>query len=55
MTKKLCISIDVDSVASHLCGYGIRESSDIESVYQIALPRICECFEQLKVKATFLS
>jgi hypothetical protein len=48
----LGISIDVDSVAAHLKGYGI-DSPDVERVYRVAIPRVLELFGQLDVRATF--
>jgi len=47
------ISIDVDSVASHLRGYGINDSSDEASVYRIAVPRAAELLKELNIRATF--
>lgn len=47
------ISIDVDSVASHLQGYGIADSVDTESIYRLALPRAVRLFDRLGVRCTF--
>lgn len=47
------ISVDVDSVACHLRGYGFFDSSDRDSVYGPAMMRMLELFERHDVKATF--
>jgi Polysaccharide deacetylase len=47
------ISIDVDSVASHLQGYGIADSDDTESIYRVAIPRAVRLFDRLGVRCTF--
>lgn len=47
------ISIDVDSVQTHLQGYGIPYSGSSSAVYQTALPRILEVLAELGAKATF--
>lgn len=47
------LSIDVDSVASHLEGYGFERSTDDGSAYRLAIPRAMEVFEGLRARATF--
>ena len=47
------VSIDVDSVASHLDGHGYTDSKDIASIYEKALPRAAELFRAHKIRATF--
>jgi peptidoglycan-N-acetylglucosamine deacetylase len=53
MKRPAWISMDVDSVASHLQGYAIHDSTDPDSVYTTALPRALELFERLGVRCTF--
>ena len=53
MKQLAWISIDVDSVASHLQGYGIADSADTESIYRLALPRAVRLFDRLGVRCTF--
>jgi peptidoglycan/xylan/chitin deacetylase (PgdA/CDA1 family) len=47
------IAIDVDSVATHLAGYGVHDCADTSSSYQIAIPRALALLEGLGAKATF--
>ncbi len=47
------LCVDVDSVKVHLVGYGITDSTDSTSVYDVALPRMLELFEKRGAKATF--
>ena len=47
------LSIDMDSVASHLEGYGFPRPEDDGSAYTLALPRILELFARTGVRATF--
>lgn len=50
------LSIDVDSVASHLEGYGFERSSGDEpgnAAYRLAIPRALDLFERLSARATF--
>ena len=47
------ISIDVDSVSSHLQGYGIDDAPDRDEHLHIAIPRAIELFSRLGVRATF--
>lgn len=54
------LSIDVDSVASHLEGYGFERGAGdgpgeapSNSAYQLAIPRALELFESLGARATF--
>lgn len=47
------ISVDVDSVASHLRGYGISDPARDEKAYTVALPRALEIFAISGIKATF--
>ena len=53
MTSLAGVSIDVDSVASHLNGYGRGDSDDVASVYEKALPRAAEIFLAQNIRATF--
>ncbi|MDH3252405.1 MAG: polysaccharide deacetylase family protein [Ignavibacteria bacterium] len=53
MKQYAWISIDVDSVSSHLQGYGITDSSDTESIYRLAIPRAVRLFDRLGVRCTF--
>jgi len=47
------LSVDVDSVASHLEGYGFERPPDDGSAYQTAIPRALELFDRLGARATF--
>jgi len=47
------LSVDVDSVASHLEGYGFARPSDDGAAYRLAIPRALELFEALDARATF--
>ena len=47
------LSVDVDSIQSHLRGYGITDCSDRQSHYQRAIPRILEMFAKFEATATF--
>jgi hypothetical protein len=47
------LSVDVDSVASHLEGYGHRRGEDDGSAYREAVPRALEMFGRSGVRATF--
>jgi len=47
------LSVDVDSVASHLEGYGFARPEDDGAAYRIAIPRILELFERSGVRGTF--
>lgn len=47
------LSVDVDSVASHLEGYGHREVRDDGSAYREAVPRALELFARDGARATF--
>lgn len=53
VTKLASIAIDVDSIRSHLQGYGVADADDIHSAYVIAVPRILELFARHSVVATF--
>ncbi len=53
MSKLLGLSIDVDSVASHLRGYGLDGADDIASVYEHAVPRALSLLAEAHAKATF--
>ncbi len=53
MRRLAWISMDVDSVASHLQGYAVHDCSDVDSVYTTALPRAVELFRRLDVHCTF--
>lgn len=47
------LSIDVDSVASHLEGYGFDAVEDDGAAYRIAVPRLLELLERHGARATF--
>lgn len=47
------LSVDVDSVASHLEGYGFDRPTDDGAAYRIAIPRALDIFESLGTTATF--
>ncbi len=47
------LSIDVDSVASHLQGYGIEAAGDNGSAYRLAIPRALEILDRQGARATF--
>ena len=47
------LSVDVDSVASHLEGYGFVRPEDDGTAYRVAIPRILELFERRGVRGTF--
>lgn len=48
-----CLSVDVDSVSSHLEGYGFDRPEDDGAAYRLAIPRALELFADLGVQATF--
>ena len=47
------LSVDVDSVASHLEGYGFERPADDGSAYRIAVPRALDLFDRLGARGTF--
>lgn len=47
------LSVDVDSVASHLEGYGFERGADDGAAYRIAIPRALQIFESFGARATF--
>lgn len=47
------LSIDVDSVASHLRGYGFERPADDGAAYRAAVPRIMNILDSLGARATF--
>ena len=47
------LSVDVDSVASHLEGYGFDRPTDDGAAYRLAVPRALDLFERLGMTATF--
>ena len=47
------LSIDVDSVASHLEGYGFERPADDGAAYRAAVPRIMNILDSLDARATF--
>ncbi len=52
--SKLCgFSIDVDSIASHLRGYGVRHSTYEDQHFRLAIPRSMEIFARHNIKATY--
>lgn len=51
--KRTGLSVDVDSVASHLEGYGFERPADTGEAYSRALPRLLDLLETLDARATF--
>jgi hypothetical protein len=47
------LSVDVDSVASHLEGYGFSRPPDDGTAYAVAIPRILELLARTGARATF--
>jgi len=47
------LSIDVDSVASHLRGYGIEVPEDDGAAYRIAVPRALDILDEADARGTF--
>jgi hypothetical protein len=47
------ISVDLDSVAAHLRGYGLSVADDDGANYRLALPRALQLFEAMGARATF--
>lgn len=47
------LSVDVDSVASHLEGYGFDRPEDDGMAMRVAVPRALDLFERLEARATF--
>jgi peptidoglycan/xylan/chitin deacetylase (PgdA/CDA1 family) len=47
------LSVDMDSVASHLEGYGFPRPPDDGVAYTVALPRILELLTRTRARATF--
>ncbi|MCS7082818.1 MAG: polysaccharide deacetylase family protein [Rhodothermia bacterium] len=47
------LSVDVDSITTHLQGYGYRVPGDDGLVYEQALPRMLKLFRALGARATF--
>lgn len=47
------LSVDVDSVASHLEGYGFERPPDDGAAYRVAIPRALDLFERTGARATF--
>ncbi len=47
------LSIDVDSVASHLEGYGFARPEDDGKAYEVAIPRALDLFERYGARCTF--
>ena len=47
------LSVDVDSVASHLEGYGFERPADDGAAYRLAVPRALEVFARFGARATF--
>lgn len=47
------LSVDVDSVASHLEGYGFDRPADDGAAYRLAVPRALDLFERSGARATF--
>jgi peptidoglycan/xylan/chitin deacetylase (PgdA/CDA1 family) len=53
MMRPAGLSVDIDSVASHLEGYGFRRPPDDGVAYTVALPRILELLSRTGSRATF--
>lgn len=51
--KAAGLSIDVDSVASHLEGYGFERPEDTGQAYSHAIPRILDLLDEYSARATF--
>ena len=51
--KLAALSVDVDSVASHLEGYGFARPVDDGAAYRVAVPRALQLFGHAGVRATF--
>ena len=47
------LSVDVDSVACHLEGYGFERPSDTGEAYHLAVPRALDLFDRIGARATF--
>jgi len=47
------LSVDVDSVASHLEGYGFERPQDDGSAYSTAVPRALDVFDRVGARGTF--
>jgi len=47
------LSIDVDSVASHLEGYGFERPADDGMAYKVAIPRALDLFDRYGARCTF--
>lgn len=47
------LSVDVDSVACHLQGYGFDRPPDEGAAYAVAVPRALDLFDRLGARATF--
>jgi hypothetical protein len=47
------LSVDVDSVASHLEGYGFERPRDPGEAYDLAVPRALDLFDRIGARATF--
>jgi peptidoglycan/xylan/chitin deacetylase (PgdA/CDA1 family) len=47
------LSVDVDSVACHLEGYGFERPTDSGEAYEIAVPRALDLFDRIGARATF--
>jgi hypothetical protein len=51
--KMAGLSVDVDSVASHLEGYGFDRPQDDGTAMRLAVPRAMDLFERYEARATF--
>ncbi len=51
--KKVGLSVDVDSVASHLVGYGFPASADDGKAYEVAIPRFLDLLDEVEARCTF--
>jgi len=47
------LSVDIDSIAVHLRGYGIDDARDDDAHYRVAIPRMLELFAAADARATF--
>jgi peptidoglycan/xylan/chitin deacetylase (PgdA/CDA1 family) len=53
MERSAFLSVDVDSVASHLHGYGLPEAEPDGKAYDVAIPRILDLLNHHNAECTF--
>lgn len=53
MSRLAGLSVDVDSVASHLEGYGFERPEDDGKAYRLAVPRLLDVLDALDARCTF--